>query len=349
MILGVIPIKAHPRDEIFVPGRGPQGGEFYLPYRRIRELFAAQGIELHTADMAGGRPVAFEWHVNAQHKLPTVPAYAYLYEDPIVRPVNGDRAHLAGYRKVFTSNRNLIDGQQFLRLDYPNDLSLRSQAGWDARDLFCVMIARNNALLRPHPDNLHHRRLRTLMHFEREAPELFALYGRGWDQPPIRAGVWGKALKRLRTWRQRVWPGRPPFATWRGPVHAKGEVYARARFAITYENSRGAPGYLTEKVFDAMVWGCVPVYLGVRGATADIPRACFIDADDFADEAALLAHLRSVTPAQFAAYQAAIADFLRSDAARPYTNEHFAQTLVQAIADDLRSLGVLGARPGAPG
>jgi hypothetical protein len=335
MLLGVIPIKAHPRDEIFVPGRGPQGGEFYLPYRRIRDLFAERGIELHTADMAGTRKVDFELHINAQHRLPEMPAYAYLYEDPIVRPVNGDRAHLMGYRKVFTNNRALIDGAKFLRLDYPNDLTLRSSAPWHERDLFCVMIARNNALLRPHPDNLHHRRLRTLMHFERAAPDLFALYGKGWDQPPIRAGVWGKAVKRVRSWRNRVLPARAPFATWRGPVHTKGEVYRRARFAITYENSRGAPGYLTEKIFDAMVWGCVPIYLGVVGATADIPRACFIDADDFEDEAHLTAFLRGITPQRHAAYQSAIRDFLASPAALPYGNEHFARTLVQTIVDDL--------------
>ncbi|MGL6110892.1 MAG: glycosyltransferase family 10 domain-containing protein [Rubrivivax sp.] len=325
----------HGGDEVYIPGRGPQGGEFYLPYRALRDGFARHEIALHTPDLLKGRPIAFDLHVNARHVLPAWPAYAYLYEDPLVRPVNGRREHLQQYRKVFTYNADLVDGERFIQLDIPNDLRVRSIAPWAERELFCVMLTRNNALSRPHPDNLHYRRLRTLQHFEAHAPELFALFGRGWDQAPVRPGVWGRAVKRLRVWRNRIAPGKPPFATWRGPAHTKGEVLSRARFAIAYENARGVPGYITEKIFDCFVWGCVPVYLGTPGATAAIPRACFIDADEFADEAQLLRFLRSVTPQQHRAYQAAIADFLASPAAQRYGNEHFARVIVDTIVADL--------------
>ena len=325
----------HTGDEVYIAGRGPQGGEFYLPYRGLRDRFALHGVALHTADLLKGKPVAFDLHVNARHTLPGWPAYAYLYEDPLVRPVNGDRAHLSRYRKVFTYNADLVDGERFIQLDIPNDLRPRSHAPWSERDLFCVMLTRNNALSRPNPRNLHHRRLRTLMHFEAHAPELFALFGQGWDQPPVRPGVWGRAVKRLRKWRNRIAPARPPFATWRGPVHSKGEVLARARFAIAYENVRGVPGYITEKIFDCFVWGCVPVYLGTPGATAGIPAECFIDADAFRDEAELLQHLRSLSPQQHLRHQEAIAAFLSSPAAQRYGNEHFVRTIVDTIAADL--------------
>jgi hypothetical protein len=325
----------HTGDEVYIAGRGPQGGDFYLPYRALRDRLAEHGIALHTPDLLKGKLVAFDLHVNARHVLPDRPAYSYLYEDPLVRPVNGNRNHLLGYRKVFTYNADLVDGQRFIQLDIPNDLTVRSTAPWSERDLFCVMLTRNNALSRPNPRNLHQRRLRTLMHFEAHAPELFALFGRGWDQPPVSPGVWGRAVKRLRKWRNQIAPGQPPFATWRGPVHTKGEVLRRARFAIAYENVRGVNGYITEKIFDCFVWGCVPIYLGTRGATAPIPRDCFIDADDFENEGALLSHLRSITPQQHRAYQQAIGDFLASPAAQRFGNEHFVRVIVDTIVADL--------------
>ncbi len=324
----------HRDDEVFVDGAGPQGGAFYLPYRALRDRFAEWGVELHTIDRTQGRDVSFELHVNAQRRLSGRPAYAYLYEDPLVRPRNADLGQLRGYRKLFTWNDEIVDGTHVVKLDIPNDLTPRSSAPWSERDLFCVLIASNKALLRPDVRNLHARRVRIARHFEAAAPELFTLYGRGWDQPEVPPGVWGRALKRLRHWRGRFVALPPAFPSWRGPLQAKGEVLRRARFAIAFENVRGSRGYITEKIFDCFVWGCVPVYLGTPGSTAPIPRDCYIDADGFADDAALVAHLRSITPERHAEMQRAITGFLASPAAQRYTNEHFSRTLVDEIARD---------------
>jgi hypothetical protein len=172
------------------------------------------------------------------------------------------------------------------------------------------------------------------MAFEAHAPQLFSLYGRGWGQPPVQPGTWGRALKRLREWRERLHPGEPAFASWRGTVPDKATVLRQARFAIAYENVRGSPGYITEKIFDCFKHGCVPVYLGTPGAAASIPRACYVDAEDFASEVELIEHLRSVDEVAFAAHQAAITDYLRSPAAQRFTHEHFVRTLVDTIAAD---------------
>lgn len=324
----------HRDDEVFRAGAGPQGGEFYLPYALIRDEFARFGVELHTADRCTGRPVDFELHVNAQRRLSGRPAYAYLYEDPLVRPRNADPALLKRYRRLFTWNDELVDGAHVIKLDIPNELRFEPFAPWAERDLFCVLIARNTALSRPDPRNLHGRRVRIARHFEAHAPELFALYGRGWDQPHVRAGVLGRAHKRLREWHRRLRPQPPAFPSWRGPVPTKGEVLQRARFAIAFENVRGSRGYLTEKIFDCFVHGCVPVYLGTPGAAAAFPSDCLVDADRFADDAALLAHLRAIDAPRFAAMQAAIAAFLRSSAAQRFSREYFARTLVAGIAAD---------------
>jgi hypothetical protein len=334
LLKAALTVRPHRRDEVYTPGAGPQGGNFYLPYTLLRDRFASYGVALHTADLVPERERLFELHINAQHRLPQRPCYAYLYEDPLIRPVNGRREHLLRYRKAFTSNEDLVDGQRFVKLDYPNDLRLRADAGWRDRPLHCVLIAANKALRHPSPRSLQHRRVQMARAFEQRAPQLFALYGRGWDQPEVQPGLGGRLLKRLREWKQRVHASPPPFPSWRGPVHSKGEVLSRARFAIAFENVSGSPGYITEKIFDCFVYGCVPVYLGTPGAAAPIPRECYIDARAFGSDLALVDHLAGMDERRFTAHQQAIAAFLASPAAMRFANEFFAQRLVDTIAAD---------------
>lgn len=336
MILGTLVVNRLRANEPFRAGAGPNGGEFFLPWRSLRERFAREGIELNTPDVNAGRPVAFELHLNAQRQVDHPRSYAYLYEDPIVRPINGDRAALARYAKVFTSNEDLVDGARILRLDYPNDLTPREVPAFGGRDLFCVMIASNKALLHPHPRNLHQQRVDTVRFFERRAPERFSLFGHGWDIPAVRPGAWGRLVKRMNEWKRRWRPDGPPsFPSWKGTLARKHEILDRARFSICYENSRGSPGYLSEKIFDCFTSGCVPVYIGTTHAVPPIPGECYIDADTFASLDALLAYLEGVDAPRFAAYQAAIRAFLSSAQAQRFTNRHWCDTLARTVVADL--------------
>ena len=198
------------------------------------------------------------------------------------------------------------------------------------------MIASNKALLHPHPRNLHQQRVDIVRFFERRAPDRFALYGHGWDIPPVAPGALGRVTKRLNEWKRRWSPGAAPaFASWRGPLARKRDVLDRARFSICYENSRGSAGYLSEKIFDCFTSGCVPIYIGTEHAQPPIPPDCYIDGDAFASPEDLLDALESVDAPRYAAYQAAMRDFLSSPQAQRYTNAHWCDVLVGTIAPDL--------------
>ncbi|EHR70632.1 Glycosyltransferase family 10 (fucosyltransferase) [Burkholderiales bacterium JOSHI_001] len=328
-------VASHMRHNLpFTPGAGPNGGEFFLPWRALREAFAQQGVELNTPDRNTGQRVAFELHLNAQRQVPTDrPCYSFLYEDPMVRPLNADPQALARYRLLFTWNEELLGQARTLRLDYPNDLRPRPVPAWDGRDLFAVMIASNKALRHPDPRSLHAQRVSVIRHFEAHAPDLFTLYGPGWHIPAVRPGAWGRVAKRLNEWRARLIPGRP-FPSWRGRVATKAEVLDRAKFCICFENSRGSPGYISEKIFDCLTSGCVPVYAGTTHATPPVPADCFISADRFSHWAEMVDHLRAIDAPRFALYQDAMRRFLASEGARRFDNAHFCLTLVAAITAD---------------
>lgn len=323
------------RDEMFTPPAGANGGGLYFPFKQLREMFAERGIHLATPDMNAGREVLFELHINAHHRLPRVPCYAYLWEHPLTRPVNGKLRQLARYRGVFTWNPALVDGQRIHELPIPNDLTPGLVPGFAERDQFCVMIAGNRALRWPSELALHGSRLAVIRWFEQHAPDQFALYGQGWDRPPKPPGAWGRIMKRVHEWRLRLKP-RPTLHTYRGSIASKGEVLLRAKFSICYENIRGGDGYLTEKLFDSMIFGCLPVYIGASDVAERIPPDCYIDGDRFASPADLHRALMSIDEAEFDRRRALTVDFLRSERALPYGNEHFCRTIVQTIAADLR-------------
>ena len=338
-----IVFRRHKANRIFEGNEGSNFGGWYFPFARLREGFRAHGIELSTADLNRDREVLFELHINVQRRRCRVPTYCYDYEHPHVRAVNGNPRWLASYRRVWTWNEALAARHGLLRLPIPNDLALRPFRPWSERQQFCVMIAKNKEMRSPSDISLYQERIRLIRGFEHHAPHDFALYGKDWDIPPVIPGLRGRFVKLWQQWRHRR-SGRPVFPSWRGTVRSKDDVLPFARFALCYENLRGGRGYVTEKLFDCLVSGCIPVYAGAEDIAALVPADCYIDGDRFAEVRALVDHLRGIDEAEYTARQQAIRRWLASDAARRYDQEHWCRTLVDGIVGDLRLAG-----RGAPG
>ena len=322
-------------NSLFTPGVGENNGEFYLPYAQLRERFLAAGIELNTPDVNAGREVAFELHINCRRQDPSARAYVYLYENPLIRPLNRDRVALARYAKWFAWDDELLGDSRAVRLFYPNRFASGPWKGPEKRPLFCVLVASNKALAIVDPRDQYQERVRILEWYERNAPADFYLYGRGWDRPAALPGRCGRVLNQVRKILAHFLPTKSPYATWRGPVDDKIELLTRTRFYLAHENCRDLPGYVTEKIFDCFRAGCVPVYVGPGEIGELIPAGCFIDGRVFASPDQLDIFLRTVDDSAYLGYQERIREFLESPQARPFSQEHFTETIVREIVSDL--------------
>jgi alpha(1,3/1,4) fucosyltransferase len=328
--------REYAENSLFTPGAGENNGEFYLPYDKLRERFLAAGIELNTPDVNAGREVAFELHINCRRQDPSARAYVYLYENPLIRPLNRDRVALDRYAKWFAWDGDLRDDPRTVPLLYPNRFESGPWRGPDQRPLFCVLVASNKALPAVDPRDQYQARVRILDWYERNAPADFHLYGRGWDRPAALPGRWGRVRNQLRKILTRFLPAKSPYATWRGPVDDKIELLTRARFCLAHENCRDLAGYVTEKLFDCFRAGCVPVYVGPKEIAELIPAGCFIDGRSYANPAQLNGFLRTIDDSAYLGYQARIRDFLASPQATPFSREHFTETIVREIMSDLK-------------
>jgi hypothetical protein len=262
--------------------------------------------------------------------------YLLMLETPQVWPENGVPSNWDHYRKIFTWNDELVDGDRFIKINFPNPIHICSPDGFSARNRFCCLIASNRVLATKDVRVLYPERVHTIRWFEQNAPLDFDLYGVDWDIPVVRSGLIGKVERRF--WKML---GRLitlyPFPSYRGRVSHKRDVLMRTRFAICYENVRDLPGYITEKIFDCFFSGCVPVYWGANNIENYIPADCFIDQRQFHNIGEVYKFLKAISEPEFRGYQQRIAAFLQSDASYPFRSEFFADTIVNTIVQDIDS------------
>jgi hypothetical protein len=116
----------------------------------------------------------------------------------------------------------------------------------------------------------------------------------------LRIDSYGRSLRNRRLWFDR------------GHV-TKMRILSGYHFNLAFENSN-EPDYVSEKVFDALVAGTLPVYLGAPNVDEVLPgKKCVIKAADFPDARSLAEYLRFLrrTPAR-AAVAAAVPETARN-------------------------------------
>jgi hypothetical protein len=92
-----------------------------------------------------------------------------------------------------------------------------------------------------------------------------------------------------------------------GPIEDKLETGCAYQMAVVIENSAT---YVSEKVFDALRAGCVPVYVGPPLAAYEIPEAAVLQVAPRADR--VISVLADTSPAELLAVQAAGQRYLAS-------------------------------------
>jgi hypothetical protein len=305
----------------------------FAPYILLREKLLVAGFHLDTADQASGESLAFELHQDVQRESGTALNYLLMLENELIMRDNGKPANWNKYRKIFTWNDLLVDGERFIKINFPNPIVVHAADGYSTRDRFCCLIAGNKSLSLEDSRNLYPERVKVIRWFEANASQDFDLYGVGWDLPEAVGGVLGKVQRHLWQALGRVVKLRP-FPSYRGKVAHKREVLTRTRFAICYENVSDLPGYITEKIFDCFFAGCVPVYWGADNVSDHIPHDCFIDRRSFPDIESVYHFLKAMPEDKFIGYQRRIAAFLQSDAGYKFGSEFFANTIVKTIVQD---------------
>lgn len=304
--------------------------------RVLREVFAQRGIELNTADVNAGRDVDFELHFEGRALPPSaVPRFLVALENPFINPLNADTAYFANFRRVFSWDRRFLDVPNVQEIAYGIHFVVPLWPGFEERDIFSCLINANKRFKNPLPNDLYVERVQVIRWHEKHAPEDFHLYGLGWNKPRHEVGLAGKLRRRVQRLATQAF-GYRPFPSWQGELPDKSAVLLRSKFSYCYENVHSLSGYVTEKIFDSMMNGCVPVYWGADDVTRHVPKETFIDRRQFRDTAEVHAHLRAMSRHEFTDRQAAIRSFLDGGAQR-FSSRRFAESIADGVVASLAS------------
>jgi len=335
MILGSVFAAGHSNNSLFQEADPTHRFNPTFTNRLLREEFRKRGVEINTADVNATRAVDFELHFEGRVLPPAqAPRFLVALENPFINPLNADAEYFARFRRVFTWNPRFANLPKFREIGCPNHFVISQWPEYDEREIFSCLINANKRFKTEPPNDLYVERVAVIRWYERNAPRHFELYGLGWNKPRHESGMVGRIKRRAQRLATQLF-GYRTFPSWKGEVADKSSVLLRAKFAYCYENIYGLTGYVTEKIFDSLMNGCVPVYWGADDIGNRIPPDCFVDRRDFRDTAAVHAHLLSMSLKEYARKQQAIREFLGSSDAERYGSEYFVRTIVQEVTAEM--------------
>ena len=341
-------------DDIF-DLHSPRNRDNCLQPMRLMNVMARQsGISLHTADVSERNHIIpdFSLYVESIDFVgsPAKRNYLILYETPLTVPRNASYHYLNQFDFIFTWDKKLLNNglkddkagfippNRFIEIHHPNPIPAESRPDFQSpkfnqrKDFVCLIGSNRHANLLDERE-LYSERVKAIQWFEAHALNDFKLYGNGWNVPQKRFGHLGRARYRI----EKVTPwllGKPVFPSYQGPAKTKYEVLSRTKFCICFENARDIHGYITEKIFDCLFAGCIPVYWGDAEISKSIPAECFIDFRQYRSYAKLYEHLKTMTSTQFSRHQEVARDFLQSIQFEPYSSESFAEVVINKIVQD---------------
>jgi len=221
-------------------------------------------------------------------------------------------------RKILTYDLDEVDGQKVFWLPYSLDI----QAGRQNRELALRQA-------RPHllgminswkkseiPGDLYRKRNRLAIQVGKILKGEMFLAGPGWDRHMVHSLKWQRSLaKRCPSLARSLF--RWPNSAYRGVLglgRAKLQALATCEFALVPENCSSLRGYITEKIFNALFAGCIPIYQGHPEATRWLPSETFLPMERFRSGAQLVKFLRAMTREEKEAYREAGTRFLEGGA-----------------------------------
>lgn len=202
-----------------------------------------------------------------------------------------------------TYQDDIVDNKKFFKhypaINIPASIE-PSAVPWEKKGLAAIVCT--NQLYEAEPGEYYSERKKVIEYFEKHEEYEFGLFGRNWDH----------------------------YRNWKGCVKSKADIYHNYKFAICLENAR-INGYVTEKIFDCLIQGIVPVYGGAYNVTSYVPQECFIDYFQFHSLDELVQYLVSMEKDTYNQYLDNISSFLKSEKCRKFCSQESAYLEHEAL------------------
>jgi len=241
--------------------------------------------------------VVFEPPVVAPELYMALPKLTRLFERVYVHNVIGD-----GY------SLHNVEAHKLHKLYWPQPNDDVINRFWTrAPRLSRVVIINGNHKPRSRASELYSKRIDVMVELAKMG--MVDLYGRGWKKWYSRASLW------LPYWQNK----RQILSIYKGPCDSKLDVLSQYDFCLCFENMQ-MHGYITEKLFDCLYAGTIPIYLGAQDISHFIPKEAYIDFRQYSSITELCNSLLTMTECDIQGYRQAGRLFLQSSAGMRFYN-----------------------------
>jgi len=299
-----------------------------LPFNRLRTALNAQGIEVHTADyLMEGKA---KGEINDYYSFGLLGNYPkligrqdvrlrgfFIMEPPAVAP----KLYRAlpdltrHFERVYMHN-TVGDGYSLKGVDQsklhkyyvPQPYRDVLEEYWNVSDRQNrIVVINGNHIPRSLKGQLYGKRIEAMAHLAKLGA--VDLYGRGWAQWWSHRSMWPPY------WLHR----KSLMSIYRGSCDTKAEVLSKYRFSLCFENMT-MKGYVTEKIFDCLYAGTIPIYLGATDISDLVPVDAFIDCRQFSSWKEMWDKVRSLPESHVQIMRNSGREFLRSEEGLRYYN-----------------------------
>lgn len=238
-------------------------------------------------------------------------------ESPISILVPPPQEYLNSFRKIFTYVKSTADGKNVIHTPIPYNYHkiIRNYNIQDKK----ILITLVNTYFTGYQYDL---RIKSVRWFLENHPDDILFYGKGWIQ--LKSNLSSEAQKAFDS-------------QYKGYADDKIEVVSKSKFSLAYENF-SYPDYVTEKIFDVMAAGSVPIYAGASNITDHVPSACFINYNDFKSHEELYHFLTNMDDATYQKYLNCIQKFMANPEQNPNHYKNVANKILKHLKKDIFSL-----------
>jgi len=270
----------------------------------------------------------FELHLNYQFGLTSSPKICIELEDECNRPLN-KLIKYSKYVLIFSTNRGLYKSYpNFVWYRYPRDF-LSKKKFPKIRNCKFIMIASNRNIYIHKKRSMYNKRHELISFFEKNYPNDLCLFGKGWNNVFVKANVISILLKFFR--QKFNLNKKVALQSWKGLLEKKGDVMASYDFSICLENVYDIDGYVSEKIYDSMFYGCIPIYIPSSHKNLDlIPDNLFINPNEFESLDEMVIYCKSLSEEDKNLWRSRMDDFLVKNR-KKLSSKEFTNRIMNAI------------------
>jgi hypothetical protein len=316
-------------DNVFMTPKGDSlNAESSSPLLRLKSYLLEKKVEIHTADYLLNNK--YPSHQADYYSFNRLDNYRKLHqrenvviktfmmmEPPAVAP-NLYKAlpELSRYfNEIYLHNTDgdgysleNVDVTKLRRLYWPQPYKNVLDIYWNNLDrLNKVIVINGNHIPRSRRNELYSVRIEAMV--DLADFNIIDLYGRGWEKWWSYRSMWSPYWRNYRKL----------MSIYRGECDSKYEILSKYKFSLCFENMT-MKGYVTEKIFDCIYAGTIPLYLGASDIQNLIPTDVYIDCRFFNTWGELYENIMNMSPEDVFNMREAGRHFIESDEGLKYYN-----------------------------